>query len=167
VRQFPTPDHQNGHRGRSPPEYHGNIFLPASTLHLPRESGKRQHRASPMLSHVARSSNLRDYEQELPFSLPGCRSLYPQVASVEAVLSLFPSRATPVTQEGASSASSEYVENTEVRHFKRFLIHLSGPLLPSTCLLARRRALSARQRQRCDPPHHAAKQTPRQMTLGQ
>src|ERR1035437_2950610 len=37
--------------------------------------------------------------------------------------------------------------NPEVLHFKRFLMHLSVPLLPSAFLATRRRPLSARRRQ--------------------
>jgi hypothetical protein len=57
--------------------------------------------------------------------------------------------------------------NPEVHHFKRFPIHLSVPLLPSACLLTRRRPLSARRRQRGDPQNHTSKQSPRQMALRQ
>src|ERR1035437_9809959 len=57
--------------------------------------------------------------------------------------------------------------NPEVLHFKRFLMHLSVPLLPSAFLATRRRPLSARRRQCGDPPNHASKQSPRQMALRQ
>jgi hypothetical protein len=46
-------------------------------------------------------------------------------------------------------------------------MHLSVPLLPSAFLATRRRPLSARRRQRGDPPNHASKQSPRQMALRQ
>jgi len=85
--------------------------------------------------------------------------------------SFCPSRASSVAQEGASSGSPEYVENTEVPHFKRFPIHLSGTLLPSACLLLRRAVLSGRNRQRRGalwaPPHHGPEKPARQVTLRQ
>jgi hypothetical protein len=62
-------------------------------------------------------------------------------------------------------------KNPGLPDFKPFLIHLSVPLLPSTCLLPRRCALSGRHGQcRCAlwaPPHHASKKPPRQMALCQ
>src|ERR1039458_3327595 len=57
--------------------------------------------------------------------------------------------------------------NPEVLNFKRFLMHLSVPLLPLAFLATRRRPLSARRRQCGDPPNHASKQLPRQMALRQ
>lgn len=60
-------------------------------------------------------------------------------------------------------------KNTEVPHFKRFLIHLSVPLLLSTCFATppRRPNLSGRHRQRLHPPHHRSEQPARQVALRQ
>jgi len=59
-------------------------------------------------------------------------------------------------------------ENPEAPHSKRFLMHLSVSPLPSTCLLARCRALSGRQGQRRGvlwaPPRHRPENSSRQMT---
>jgi hypothetical protein len=98
-------------------------------------------------------------------------SIIRPTASVGALLerycSSFPSRATPASEEAGQLCLPRATENPEVPNSKRFLIYLSVSLLPSTCLLARRRALSGRQGQRGDPPHHASKQPPPQMALRQ
>ena len=49
--------------------------------------------------------------------------------------------------------------NTEVPHSKRIPIHLSVPLLTSSCLLRRRGVLSGRRRQRLHPPEHGPRKS--------
>jgi len=97
------------------------------------------------------------------FWLPGRRRLYIQEPPLEPFFSSFPSQATAV----AVRCLLRIRKIRKVPHFKRFLTYLSVPFLPTTCLLARRRALSGLQGQRGDPPHHASKQSPRQAALGQ
>ena len=59
-------------------------------------------------------------------------------------------------------------KSLEVPHFKQFPRHLSVPFPPSPGLVPlRRRTLSGWHRQTLNPPHHASKQAPRQMALGQ
>jgi hypothetical protein len=80
--------------------------------------------------------------------------------------SSFLSRATPAGHEGASPASSGYRKTRTCLISSDFAYTSQSP--PSFDLFAcpgLRRSLSRRQRQRLDSPHHASKQTARQMAL--
>jgi len=67
-------------------------------------------------------------------------SIIQPLGHCEVLLSLFPFQATAAAQEGVDSDCSGYVRAWSAC-FKRFLRHLSVPLLPATCLLLHRRAL--------------------------
>jgi hypothetical protein len=71
-------------------------------------------------------------------------------------------------QCAAGRANSLPPKNSKTRNSlisERFLRHLSAPRLPSPGLGARRGALSRRQGQRGDRPHHASKQAPHQVAV--
>jgi hypothetical protein len=73
----------------------------------------------------------------LPSQPPGSIHRIIFVGAVSFVLSIsFPSRPTPAAQEGVWFCLLRPWTNSEVPNFKRFLIHLSAPLVPATCLLA-------------------------------
>ena len=103
-------------------------------------------------------------KQDFHFGVPDARNYISSLRSCR--FFHFFILAALTVHEGAGSALLRHSKTRKRLGLKRFFgqLYLS-PM--STYLLAIRRSLSNRQRQRVDPPHHGRKQPPFQMALWQ
>ena len=102
-----------------------------------------------------------------PFWPPGHQRSYIQPPPLEPFLWFFHPERLQRPRKGPTLLL-RVRKSLEVPHFKQFPRHLSVPFPPSPGLVPlRRRTLSGWHRQTLNPPHHASKQAPRQMALGQ
>ena len=109
----------------------------------------------------------KDNEPGFPFWPPGHQRSYIQPPPLEPFLWFFHPERLQRPRKGPTLLL-RVRKSLEVPHFKQFLRHLSVPFPPSPGLVPlRRRTLSGWHRQTLNPPHHASKQAPRQMALGQ
>ncbi len=111
---------------------------------------------------------VRSFEQEFPFSPPGCVPVYSQSPPVGPFFSLsIPGDSgTPPSVQGWALPATGGAETA------LFPSNCTDTSQSPTCLLSRllslsSRLLSGRHRQRRDPPQHGPEQRPRQMALRQ
>ena len=106
-------------------------------------------------------------EPGFPFWPPGHQRSYIQPPPLEPFLWFFHPERLQRPRKGPTLLL-RVRKSLEVPHFKQFPRHPSVPFPPSPGLVPlRRRTLSGWHRQTLNPPHHASKQAPRQMALGQ
>ena len=120
--------------------------------------------------HVLQDNDPSDDETlypGFPFWPPGHQRSYIQPPPLEPFLWFFHPERLQRPRKGPTLLL-RVRKSLEVPHFKQFPRHLSVPFPPSPGLVPlRRRTLSGWHRQTLNPPHHASKQAPRQMALGQ
>src|ERR1017187_9475703 len=115
-----------------------------------------------IISECAARNHSADFDQDFRFAIWPASMVHP-TASVGAFFHSFHPERLRQPRKGGPALPPPGTENPEVHHTKRFLIHLSVSPFLSTCLLARRRALSGPQGQRRNPPHHASQEPPSKM----